>query len=384
MSKIVENFLIPLFVVISVLYAFNSFGRDTIELNKAYHHITNEPGYLERANISFYFSHNPPIEEVKRKNAAANTFFFPGVTIAQGECEAMIQRISNRHNGYTVSVVEVRKPVKGIELAFNFDTEQCALSYETFDSIGLQKGVVFRLYNKSILKGLENKNNQPVLRTVSCQPSAGMGFKPRIVIDAGHGGGDGGATGCGGIQEKQVCLAISTAVGNLLEKNGCSVLLTRTDDCDMLLDARTSYANDNNADVLISIHANYAANPRAIGIETFCMQPVLLRKSFSCLTNSQDTCVAHIMQQRIDVSEKLAQSIQSQVCAAVCGFHDQPIDRKVKHSVSQLLLGVQKPAALIEVGFVSNPKEAALLSRSDYQNCIAHGICNGILSVFQF
>jgi N-acetylmuramoyl-L-alanine amidase len=389
MSKIIENFLIPLFVIVSVLYAFNSFGG--VELNKAYHHITTEPGYLERANISIYFSGNPQVQEVKNKKTDAHTmtFFFPDTSIAQGECEAMVRRISNQHNGYSVVITPVIKPTKGVELAFNFDPEQCSLCYETFDSIGLQKGIVFRLYNKNVLKHIENNNNQPVLRTLWWQPdgaSAKNGYhnKPNIVIDAGHGGGDSGAIGCGGIQEKQVCLAIGTAVGSLLEQKGCSVLLTRKNDCDMQLDERTAYANDNNADLFVSIHANYAANPRAIGIETFCMQPTLLKKNFSCLTSSQDACVAGIVNQRAELSQQLAQSVQRCVCNSVSQFHDVSIDRKVKHSVSQVLLGVQKPAILIEVGFLSHPKESLLLDNVRYQNSIAHGICDGILSVLQF
>ncbi len=394
MSKIIENFLIPLFVIVSVLYAFNSFGH-AIELNKAYHHITNEPGYLERANISFYFSRDPQVQEIKNKNTNAHTitFFFPDVSIAQGECEAMIKRISNQHNGYSVAITPVIKPTKGVKLAFNFDPAQCSLGYETFDSIGLQKGIVFRLYNKNVLTSIQNNNNQPVLRTLWWQPdgaSAKTGHKdkkPNIVIDAGHGGSDSGAIGCGGIQEKQVCLAIGTAVGSLLKQKGCSVLLTRTNDCDMQLDERTAYANDNNADLFVSIHANYAANPRAIGIETFCMQPALLKKNFSCLTSSQDACIANIINQRAALSYQLAQSVQSSVCNSVSSFHDvtiDRIDRKVKHSVSQVLLGAQEPAILIEVGFLSHPKESLLLHDTHYQNSIAHGICNGILSILQF
>ena len=60
-------------------------------------------------------------------------------------------------------------------------------------------------------------------------------------------------------------------------------------------------------------------------------------------------------------------------------FHDEVIDRKVKHSVTQVLLGAQMPAVLVEVGFVSHKKEAALLGDYQYQNRIAQGICDGIL-----
>lgn len=368
-------------MIVSILYAFNSFSRDTIELNKAYHHITREPGYLERANISFYFSRDPHIQETKKENSngATTVFFFPGASIANSECEAMIQSINTQHDGYKVSVQQVTAPTRGIELVFNLDPEQCMLGCECFDSIGLQKGLVFRVYNKSILKSIENNNNKAVLRTLHHQHS-----KPRIVIDPGHGGSDSGAVGHNGLQEKEVCLAIGTAVGNLLEQHGCSVLLTRSNDCTMPLDQRTAYANNNQADLFVSIHANYAASSRAIGVETFCMQPQLLGKSFCDLSDNQDACVAQVMNERFGDSHSLAESVQKHACAAIAPFHTEMIDRKVKHSVSQVLLGTQVPAILIEVGFLSHPQEAQLLNDAQYRQSIARGICNGIVTSLKF
>lgn len=381
MSKIIENFLVPLFIVVSVLYAFNSFAKDDIYLNKVFHHMAHNDGYLEKANISLYFSGDPHVQEIKNKNLDTETsvtFFFPKAVISAGECEAMVNRINNHNDSYKVTITQVIKPVKGVMLVFTINPNTCVVDYERFDSIGLQKGIVFRLYNKELLKKLEQANNQPLLRTLWHTE------KPCIVIDPGHGGRDTGAIGCTGIQEKQVCLAISTAVGDLLQQRGCSVVLTRKNDCDMQLDERTSYANDINADLFVSIHANYAASPRAIGVETFCIQPYLLEKKISHLSIEQDVCIAHIMNHRADYSRKLAQSVQRHVCDAVSQFHDESIDRKVKHSVSQVLLGVQAPAILVEVGFLSNAKEAPLLSDVQYQNCIAQGVCNGILSAIPF
>ncbi|HLC06997.1 MAG TPA: N-acetylmuramoyl-L-alanine amidase [Candidatus Babeliales bacterium] len=398
MSKIIENFLIPLFVVVSVLYAFNSFGNDGICLNKVFHHMAHNDAYLERANVSLYFSGDPHVQEIKNKklhDSTSCTFFFPKAVISSGECEAMVNRINNHNDVYKVTITEVVKPTKGVVVAFVVDPNKFAVDYEQFDSIGLQKGIVFRLYNKELLKKLEQANNQPVLRTLWYSPSDLYGApgvekrswgrdKPCIVIDPGHGGLDCGAIGHGGIQEKQVCLAIGTAVGNLLQQHGCSVVLTRHNDCDMQLDERTSYANDINADMFVSIHANYAASPRAVGVETFCMQPQLLKKKISHVSSEQDLCIAHIMNHRADFSHKLAQSVQRHVCDAVSQFHDESIDRKVKHSISQVLLGTQMPAVLVEVGFLSHKKEALLLNDVQYQNCVAHGICNGILSAIRF
>ena len=390
MSKIIENFLIPLFVIVSVLYAFNSFGSDGVSLNKVYHHTTQNPVCLERANVSFYFSRDPQLQEVKNKknyDTKSFTFFFPKAVITKGECEEMVRRLNSYSDCYTINMTEVVKPIKGIKLVFNIDPNKFLVGYERFDSIGLQKGIVFRLFNKDLLKQLEQVNNQPVLRTLwhtgSVRRSLGEVGKPCIAIDSGHGGPDCGAIGCGGVQEKDICLAIGTAVGNLLEQHGCSVVLTRKSDCGVGLDERTSYANNNHADLFVSIHANYAASPRAVGVETFYLQPHLLKQNFSNLSDQENSDVTCMRSQRADSSCALAQSVQRHVCDAVAMFHDEPIDRKVKHSVSQVLLGAQMPAILIEVGFVSHAKEAVLLSSVQYQNCVAHAICDGVLSAIR-
>ncbi|HLW73186.1 MAG TPA: N-acetylmuramoyl-L-alanine amidase, partial [Candidatus Babeliales bacterium] len=279
---------------------------------------------------------------------------------------------------YNITMTQVVKPTKGILLAFNVDPHKFSVSYEQFDSIGLQKGIVFRLYNKELLKRLEQANNQPVLRTLWHKGIS------RIAIDPGHGGFDCGAIGHDGIQEKDICLAIGKTVGNLLEQHGCSVVLTRNSDCNVALDERTACANNNHADLFVSIHANYAANPCAVGIETFCVQPHLFKQQFSQMSDQENSCIADMMRQRADSSCALAQSVQRCVCDAVAGLHEEPIDRKVKHSVTQVLLGAQMPAVLVEVGFVSHKKEAAFLGDGWYQDRIARGICDGILSAIRF
>ena len=377
MSKIIEHFLIPLFVIVSVVYAFNSFGSDGIEMNKVYHHTTDNPVDLQRAKLSFYFSSDPQVQEINNKKSdtcTASAYFFPHATIKKGECEAMVKRVNSHNNGYTITIEQVIKPVRGIQLVFNVDTEKLAISYARFDSISSHKGIVFMLHDKDVLRRLERAHNQPVLRTLWHTG------KPCIAIDPGHGGIDSGAIGCGGIQEKDVCLAIGTALGDLLKSQGCDVLLTRNNDCNVLLDDRTTYANNNHADLFVSIHANYAANPRACGIETFCLQPQLFNHTVSHLSDAENNCIADVFNQRAHVSYKLAQSVQRNLCDTVAAYYDAPTDRHVKFSVGQVLLGTQMPSVLVEVGFVSHSKEAALLGSKSYQNNVARGICNGILA----
>lgn len=381
MSKIIEHFLIPLFVVVSMLYAFNSFGSDGIEMSKVYHHTTNNPSSLERANLAFYFSRDPQVQEIKNKKSDTCTscsFFFPQAIVKKGECEAMVSRINGYNNGYTITIQEVTRPMRGIQLVFNGDMDKFAVSYERFDSIGLHKGIVFTLHSRDVLQRLERAHNQPVLRTLWHTGN------PRIVIDPGHGGIDSGAIGHGGIQEKDVCLAIGTALGDLLTAQGCNVLLTRSDDCNVLLDDRTAYANNHRADLFVSIHANYASNPHVSGIETFCLQPQLFNNTVSRMSEKENSCIAEVFNQRASLSYALAQSVQRSLCDTVSEHYDAPADRHVKFSVAQVLLGTQMPSVLVEVGFVSNPKEAALLGSKLYQNNVALRICNGILAAKAF
>src|SRR5579863_2976908 len=143
MSKIIEHFLVPLFVIVSALYAFNSFSGDgPVMLNKVYHHTTQSPVHLERANLSCYFSGDVQMQEIKHKkqcDAQSCAFFSPKAIISNGECEAMIQSLRDHNDSYSITIEEIITPTKGILLVFNFDNEKFALSYEQFDSISLQK-----------------------------------------------------------------------------------------------------------------------------------------------------------------------------------------------------------------------------------------------------
>lgn len=385
MSKIIENFLLPLFVIICIVYAFNSFGSPRIMLTKAYHHLALQPNYLERGTLSFYFSGNPTIQQIKEKDMHTNaiTFFLPHACVEKGECENMIKAINTQKGEYSISLKEVTKPTRGLQLCFTLDPSKCLLRYESFDSIGLQKGIVFHIYNKELLSKLESNQEKSILRTLWAPPLTKEN-KVCIVIDPGHGGNDSGAIGFienKPLKEKDVCLSIAHHVSDLLRQKGCSVLLTRNDDTTLALDKRTTFAHDHNADLFISIHANYANNKSALGVETFCMKPQLLIDSFSQLTTEEHECVVSWMKKKSDQSLKLANSIQSGICSIVSPYHQQSIDRKVKYSVSQVLLGTQMPAILIEVGFLSHKREVMLLSSDEYQRRIAQGIFDGVMAL---
>ncbi len=383
MNKVIEQFFLPLFVVISLLYAFQSLGvqpQQSMQLKKVYHHRSGQSKHLELGSLVFYFARkSQPKVNVLQTNRIDSTheervFFFPCADVSGRECNHMINRINKEDQAYAIFIESVDQPMKGIRVSIRYNMNDIALSYEFFESIGMQTGIVFRIFNKNILERLRGQMYRPILRTTWAD------HKPHIVIDCGHGGSDGGAVGIDGVQEKNVCLSVGTALASLLRIQGCQVMLTRKSDDTVLLDERTAYANACNADLLISIHANYAANRKVTGIETFYVMPGLFIPQFCTLTQAQKKIVYHVDNQVAVHSEKLARSVQRHVCTTIGLYHKNTVNRAVKHAVAQVLLGSRMPAVLVEIGFLSNKREAKLLVTPIYQYKLAQGICKGIMA----
>jgi len=155
------------------------------------------------------------------------------------------------------------------------------------------------------------------------------------------------------------------------------VYMTRTTDCTRALDERTTYANNYNADLFISIHANYAPNGSAEGIETFCFKPDLLQIKYPLHDGISAQTVQHMIDHRYAQSEQLAHIVHKHVLQGV--QQQVPVrDRLVKHAVSQVLLGAHMPAILVEVGFLSNEQEAKRLADNQYVAQLAYGMCKGV------
>jgi N-acetylmuramoyl-L-alanine amidase len=308
-------------------------------------------------------------------------FLIPKTKIG-GESTGAIKDLSNsaqalsaeKSTSYTIQVKAVTTPVDGILVAVSFDPTWVGFECTTVVAVQGQPSVIFKFYNKHILNEIGKKTDNHHHLAVNKR-------KARIVIDSGHGAEDDGKVGCFGIKEKDINLAVAKRVAYFLRKEGMDVCMTREDDRFIPLEHRTTYANKNiKADLFVSIHANGAPNESASGIETFCAQPHL----FSDLMREQDPRtyqqVARSESQRCNLSCKLAQSVHEQVISHARTVQADVKDRKVKNTVSQVLLGTDMPSALIEIGFLSNAYEARLLSTPLYQDTIAQGICKGIVS----
>lgn len=216
-----------------------------------------------------------------------------------------------------------------------------------------------------------------------------------IVIDPGHGGRDPGAIGRRfKTQEKDVNLAVSLKLKSLLEKElGIRVLLTRSDDRFIPLFDRTKFANDNKADLFVSIHANASKNTASHGIETYYLSTATTSdaRAVEALENQvvelyeggQEAVkryddlsfiLSDILQsEHLEASNTLAFQIQQNMV-----FGTKAIDRGVKQANFFVLRGAYMPAVLVELGFLSNTGEEALLRNYEYQDRLARTIFEGI------
>lgn len=189
-----------------------------------------------------------------------------------------------------------------------------------------------------------------------------------VVIDAGHGGEDEGARGPGGSLEKEVVLGISKQLAEALRKRDLQVVMTRTDDSFVSLEQRTHIANDARADLFISIHTNAARNAKIHGVETFFMSlsatddaaaRVAERENESFGTAAAIGVAAKdplvgilgdlIATEHLHESQEFARMAQAYL-ASLTAMES----RGVKQAPFVVLAGVQMPASLVEIGFITH------------------------------
>ncbi len=214
-----------------------------------------------------------------------------------------------------------------------------------------------------------------------------------IVLDPGHGGKDPGALGTKGTREKDINLLVAFKLKHLLESElGVRVLMTRSDDRFVSLADRTRFANENDADLFISIHTNASKSRTARGLETFYLATSMnsdtraveaLENNVVELYEGEDQkqryddlafILSDMLQtENLEYSNNLATLIQRNMIAG-----SQGCDRGVKQANFYVLRGAFMPAILIEMGFISNPDEENLLSNEEYQNRLSRTIFEGI------
>ena len=190
---------------------------------------------------------------------------------------------------------------------------------------------------------------------------------PVIIIDAGHGGIDGGAVAADGTVEKDINLDIALMMNEYLQNLGYSTILTRDDDISIHdssaettrqkkvsdLHNRLEIINSNPGCIFVSVHQNYYTQSKYSGTQVFYS------------VNNPD-------------SEKLAQSIQ----ASVVSLLQPENNRQIKQSGSSIFLlhNSVVPSVLVECGFLSNPEETEKLKNESYRKQMAQAVCKGIIN----
>lgn len=217
-----------------------------------------------------------------------------------------------------------------------------------------------------------------------------LGLKiSRVVIDPGHGGHDQGTRGAT-LVEKDLVLDVAKRVGKLIEdKMGAEVIYTRTDDTFIPLEGRTDLANEKKADLFLSIHANSSPVARITGVETYYLNfaetkdamDVAARENANAkesIFELRDMVQKITMHDKAEESKEFANRIQSALYAFSAREFPANRNRGVKKAPFVVLIGAQMPSVLAEIGFLSNPREEALLKRNDYRQRLAEALFRGV------
>ena len=216
--------------------------------------------------------------------------------------------------------------------------------------------------------------------------------KLRIVVDAGHGGWDLGTVGRRGLLEKDLVLEIAQRLGKLLESRlGANVIYTRQDDNYIPLDERAEIANQSQADLFVSVHANYSDLPSARGVETYYTNFFSAPGSKDATAKDADAHAASLtkaattptlspgdLHERIEQSRRLAASVQHSLYGTLSAQNPGLRDRGIKEAGFVVLTESAMPGILAEVSFVSSPTDEQKLRSDGYREQIAEALYKGI------
>jgi len=189
------------------------------------------------------------------------------------------------------------------------------------------------------------------MRIVTARPKP-RGLSGTIVIDAGHGGKDPGARSILGFYEKTVNLSVALEVARLLEQKGLRVKMTRTDDYFVELEDRAAIANNINADLFVSIHSDSFPKSSRRGYTVYIAR--------AASSSSRRAAYA--------ISRSMSGTGLNSFGVQTAGYH--------------VLTGTRGPAVLVELGYLSNRREAALLRSSSFQDRLAKAVADGISDYF--
>jgi N-acetylmuramoyl-L-alanine amidase len=228
----------------------------------------------------------------------------------------------------------------------------------------------------------------PVLVATGASPGA----FDTVVIDAGHGGDDHGARGANGLLEKQLVLDIARQLTKRLQDQGLNVVMTRSEDRFVPLEERTSIANDARGSLFVSIHANASHYRGVRGIETFFASLDASDEAARKLAEAENLAFSRnegvvpatadplfailgdlIATEHLMESQEFARLAQRRLATA-----EAARSRGVKQAPFVVLMGVQMPAVLVEIGFLTNPEEERVLRRESERSRLVEGLAESV------
>jgi N-acetylmuramoyl-L-alanine amidase len=222
------------------------------------------------------------------------------------------------------------------------------------------------------LHGLDlQKNLEPLL----CEPPFAPGTNRVIVIDPGHGGKNTGTSSVlDGRFEKEFTLDWAKRLAPLLETNGWTVFLTHTNDSDMSNAVRVVFAEEHHADLFISLHFNSAApDQKAAGLEIYCLTPAGMP---STLTRGWPDIWSQVFPDNAFDAQNLQLAFRLQKALLYqTGLEDRGICRARFMTVLQ---NQNRPAILIEAGFLSNPADAKLIESEAFRQKLAETVADAL------
>lgn len=233
-----------------------------------------------------------------------------------------------------------------------------------------------------------------LLLGVVARPDAGPADRfDVVVLDAGHGGSDEGARGPRGGLEKEIVLSVADLLARDLRRRGLTVVMTRRGDAFVPLEERTHIANDARGDVFVSIHANASEDARIRGVETFFLSLDATDEAARRLAEREndafgkgtripapgdDPMVAIlgdlIANEHLHESQAMAGMAQSRLARI-----DPATSRGVKQAPFVVLSGVQMPAMLVEIGFITNAHEERQLQSGAGRKEIVAALSDAVL-----
>jgi N-acetylmuramoyl-L-alanine amidase len=232
------------------------------------------------------------------------------------------------------------------------------------------------------------RGRQPTNKTAA-STSVSNGLR-KVVLDPGHGGKDPGASGPGGIAEKDIVLSIAKKLAlKLKAEMGTEVVLTRKDDRFVPLEDRTLLANTEDADLFISLHVNASPNIDAKGIETYYLDNttdeaairLAARENATSRKNISDLqfILSDMMQNmKLEDSITLAHRLQASLVSGMSKFMGDVKDLGVKKALFHVLVGARMPSVLVEMFFITNKTESRVMADAGYRDAMVNALFEGI------